>query len=195
MPKLGMGPIRKEQICRSAATVIAREGFPGTTMRAVAEEAGVSTGMLNHYFSSRAEMLEETLAFVSEQNQARVAEAIEGIPAGEARLRALVRTTLPREPVVEETWRVWIAAYGDAVRSESMRTRIQGRLDPWYELLDHALEGFEDGGPEPDLPLPWVLDGLLNGLAIQALVATTGISLEAIEDMIVHSMQRTAATR
>ena len=71
MPKLGMGPIRREQICRAAAAVISSRGFDGTTMRMVAEEAGVSTGMLNHYFANRMEMLEETLLFVSQRQQAR----------------------------------------------------------------------------------------------------------------------------
>ena len=75
MPKLGMGPIRREQICRAAAKVISEQGFAGTTMRMVAEEAGVSTGMLNHYFANRMEMLEETLVFVSKRQQAREAAA------------------------------------------------------------------------------------------------------------------------
>src|SRR5437763_523410 len=92
MPKLGMGPIRREQICRAAAKVISEQGFAGTTMRMVAEAAGVSTGMLNHYFSNRMEMLEETLVFVSQRQQAREAAAIDGLDPGEARLRALVRS-------------------------------------------------------------------------------------------------------
>ena len=79
MPKLGMGPIRREQICRAAAAVISSRGFDGTTMRMVAEEAGVSTGMLNHYFSNRMEMLEETLLFVSQRQQARETDAIDGL--------------------------------------------------------------------------------------------------------------------
>jgi TetR/AcrR family transcriptional repressor of bet genes len=188
VPKLGMGPIRREQICRGAAAVIAREGFPGTTMRAVAEEAGVSTGMLNHYFSGREDMLEETLAFVSEQNQLRVSEAIDGVPAGERRLRALLRAALPNEPESAVIWRIWIAAYGDAVRSGSMRERIQGRLDPWYDLLDQALEGYAAGTHHGDVPLPWVLDAMLNGLAIQTMVSTTEISLQVVEDVIVSAM-------
>jgi TetR/AcrR family transcriptional regulator, transcriptional repressor of bet genes len=188
MPKLGMGPIRREQICRGAAAVVAREGFPGTTMRAVALEAGVSTGMLNHYFPSRAAMLEETLAFLSEENQARVREAIDGVPAGEARLRAVVRASLPHDEDGSAIWRVWIAGYGDAVRSESMRDRIQGRLDPWYDLLRFALEGYTE--QEGELPLPWLLDALLNGLAIQAMVSTTALSLQGIEDAIVTTMAR-----
>src|SRR5579871_1768403 len=97
MPKLGMGPIRREQICRAAARVIAAHGFAGTTMRMVADEAQVSTGMLNHYFANRMAMLEETLLFVSTRQQAREAAAVEGLEPGGARLRALVRSVLPTD--------------------------------------------------------------------------------------------------
>src|SRR5258707_5199330 len=89
-----MGPIRREQICRAAATVISREGFAGTTMRMVAEEAGVSTGMLNHYFANRQDLLTQALVFVSERAQARMREAVEGVPPGPARLQALLDSAL-----------------------------------------------------------------------------------------------------
>ena len=66
----------------AAAQVISEQGFAGTTMRMVAEEAGVSTGMLNHYFANRMDMLEETLLFVSMRQQARESAAIEGLEPG-----------------------------------------------------------------------------------------------------------------
>ncbi len=116
MPKLGMGPIRREQICRAAAVVIAREGFAGSTMRMVAEEAGVSTGMLNHYFANRQDLLTQALIYVSERTQERYRVAIEDVPAGRERLYALLDSALADDEQMVETWRVWINAYGEAVR-------------------------------------------------------------------------------
>ena len=40
-----------------------------------------------------------------------------------------------------ETWRVWINAYGEAVRLPELRHTIESRLNSWYALLDDALEG------------------------------------------------------
>jgi AcrR family transcriptional regulator len=193
MPKLGMGPIRREQIFRSAATVIAREGFPGTTMRGVAEEAGVSTGMLNHYFSNRADMLVQTLEYVSTSLQASVAEALEEEPPGEGRLRRVLSIALPRDAPTIETWRIWIAAYGEAVRSNLLRDRIEDRLEPWYDLLDRALEGFPDSDSGNGVPLSWRFDGLLNGLVLQALVSTPDMSLDQIEETLLAFVRRTGA--
>ena len=91
MPKLGMGPVRREQICRAAAKVISEQGFAGTTMRMVAEEAGVSTGMLNHYFANRMDMLLETLVFVSIRQQAREMWPAGTIPPGTEPVEAVTQ--------------------------------------------------------------------------------------------------------
>ena len=185
MPRLELGDIRREQICRSAAAVIAERGFPGSTMRLVAEHAEVSTGMLNHYFSNRAEMLLETLVFVSKGMNARCAAAIEGVPAGEERIRALLTAALPTDNQTTVAWRVWIAAYGEAVRSDQLRTTIESRLEPWYETVDYALAGADGSAAGPDVPLSWQVDALLNGLAIQWLTAKADLGLEQIEETIV----------
>jgi TetR/AcrR family transcriptional regulator, transcriptional repressor of bet genes len=185
VPKLGMGPIRREQICRAAATVISREGFAGTTMRMVAEEAGVSTGMLNHYFANRQDLLEQALVFVSERAQARMRESIDGIPAGRARLAALLDSALAEGQEVDETWRVWINAYGEAVRLAGLRHTIDSRLSSWYELIDSALEGLVPPEPIGAIPWSWRFDALLNGLALQALTSDAALDGERIRDEVI----------
>lgn len=185
MPKLGMGPIRREQICRAAATVISREGFAGTTMRMVAEEAGVSTGMLNHYFANRQDLLEQALVFVSERAQARMRESIDGIPAGRARLAALLDSALAEGQEVDETWRVWINAYGEAVRLAGLRHTIDSRLSSWYELIDKALEGLVPPEQNGTIPWSWRFDALLNGLALQALTSDAALDGERIRDEVI----------
>jgi TetR/AcrR family transcriptional repressor of bet genes len=185
MPKLGMGPIRREQICRAAANVISSQGFAGTTMRMVAEDAGVSTGMLNHYFANRMEMLEETLLFVSQRQQAREAAAIEGIEPGEARLRALVRSVLPTDQDSTEAWRVWIAAHGASVRLSELRGVMASRNDLWFEILVRGLEGIVPNAGKGKIPYAWQLDALMTGLVIQAITTEADISLKGIEQVVV----------
>jgi AcrR family transcriptional regulator len=185
MPKLGMGPIRREQICRAAAKVISEQGFAGTTMRMVAEEAGVSTGMLNHYFANRMEMLEETLVFVSQRQQAREAAAIEGVEPGEKRLRALVRSVLPTDQDSTEAWRVWIAAHGASVRLSELRRVMASRNDLWFDILERGLEGIVPRTGREKVPYAWQLDALMNGLVIQAITTEADISFVDIEQVVV----------
>jgi TetR/AcrR family transcriptional repressor of bet genes len=184
-----MEPIRREQICRAAATVIAREGFAGTTLRKVADEAGVSTGMLNHYFTNRQDLLTQTLIFVSERTQKRTRDAIEGVPAGWERLTALLDSAVVDEVAANETWRVWINAYGEAVHLPELRETIEARLQSWYHVLDDALEGLVDTDtPEGSIPWSWRLDAVLNGLAIQALTSEAPLDGRRIRDEVIRTL-------
>ena len=159
-----MGPIRRQQICSAAAKVIAREGFAGTTMRMVADEAGVSTGMLNHYFANRAELLTQTLVHVSERNQRRYERAIEGLPPGLERLEALLDSVLGADEESIETWHVWINATGEALRLPELRRTIDERLGHWFDLLGVALEGLVEDEERDAIPWTWRVDALLTGL-------------------------------
>lgn len=188
MPKLGMGPIRREQICRAAAVVIAREGLAGLTMRMVAEEAGVSTGMINHYFANRQDLLAKALLYVSERMQARVRAALDGLPPGRERLHALLDSALAEEEEVIETWRVWVNAYGEAVRLPGLRHTIEERLQSWYELIDLAVEGLAPPERGARIPVSWRVDAVLNGLAIQWLTSEAALDRRLIRDEVIRTV-------
>jgi TetR/AcrR family transcriptional repressor of bet genes len=183
-----MGPIRREQICRAAAAVIAREGFAGSTMRMVAEEAGVSTGMINHYFANRQDLLTQALVYVSERTQDRYRQAIDEIPPGRERLVMLLDSALDDDPEMRETWRVWINAYGEAVRLPELRHTIEARLLSWYELIDRALEGLVPPDEPGAIPWSWRFDAALNGLAIQALTSEAELDAARIRDEVIRTL-------
>jgi AcrR family transcriptional regulator len=186
VPKVGMRPIRRDQICRAAVSVIAREGFAGTTMRLVAEEGGVSTGMLNHYFANRQELLNQALVFVAEHSQRRYAQVIAAQPPGRARLEALLDTVLADDAEAIETWRVWITATGEAIHLRSLRRTIEERLGDWFRVVEQALEGLvDDLAPPGTLPWAWRVDALLAGLATQSLTSEAELSPRQIRDEVV----------
>jgi AcrR family transcriptional regulator len=193
VPKLGMGPIRREQICRAAAAVVAREGFAGSTMRMVAEEAGVSTGMINHYFANRQDLLTQALLFVSERTQERYREAVEGVPPGVDRLRALLDSALSEDASMRETWYVWINAYGEAVRLPDLRHEMEQRLQSWYDIIDFALEGIAPSPAPGELPWSWRLDAVLNGFTIQLLTSEAELNSRQICADIIDTLFPTLA--
>lgn len=61
----------REQIVGAALRLFRRQGYQGTTMRAVAAEAGVSVGSAYYYFSSKEELLQGFYdQLVADQRQA-----------------------------------------------------------------------------------------------------------------------------
>lgn len=51
----------KERLIEVAVSVLAREGFAGTSLRMIAIEAGVSPALLVHHFGSRQRLIEEAI--------------------------------------------------------------------------------------------------------------------------------------
>ena len=52
---------RRDQIMAIAAHLIARRGYSATTVRDIADEAGILSGSLYHHFSSKEAILQEIL--------------------------------------------------------------------------------------------------------------------------------------
>jgi AcrR family transcriptional regulator len=61
MPKLGMAPIRRQQLVEAAISVIHEQGFDRATVARIARRAGVSSGMVHHYFKDKDELLFATM--------------------------------------------------------------------------------------------------------------------------------------
>jgi hypothetical protein len=114
--------------------------------------------------------------------------AIDEVPAGHERLAALLDSALEEGQEVDETWRVWINAYGEAVRLADLRHTIDSRLSSWYELIDKALEGLVLPETNGTIPWAWRLDAILNGLTLQALTSEAALDGERIRDEVIRTL-------
>ena len=121
-PKVGMGPVRREQIVRATVRCLAREGYTRLTMKKVAREAGVSQGILHYYFADKRAILAATLEAVSRDLDRRVAAAQSRTGRDPAdRLRALVRACLEVAVGRPEFWVVFVEFWGEMLHDRRLR--------------------------------------------------------------------------
>ncbi|MEU5564295.1 TetR/AcrR family transcriptional regulator [Micromonospora musae] len=123
MPKKVDHHERRTLIADALMRVAARQGLEAVSLRHVATEAGVSSGMVQHYFRTKDEMMSFAMAVVRERNQARVTEAIARLgeePPPRLLLRTMFVTILPLTEESRADGRVALAflAY-TAVRPEA----------------------------------------------------------------------------
>jgi AcrR family transcriptional regulator len=90
MPKKVDHHARRTEIADALMRVAATRGPEEVSLRHVAAEAGVSAGMVQHYFRTKDEMMTFALEVVSERVQARLAAE----PADAASPRSVVRALL-----------------------------------------------------------------------------------------------------
>ncbi|KIH99546.1 TetR family transcriptional regulator [Streptomonospora alba] len=112
MPKRVDPHARRTLIADALMRVAADRGLEAVSLRHVAAEAGVTSGMVQHYFRTKEEMMAFALEVVSEKVQARLdAEAAESGPPStpKARVRALLLQLLPLDEPRRVEGRVAIA--------------------------------------------------------------------------------------
>ncbi len=85
---------RHEQICDAAIGLFSRRGFHQTSVREIAEAAGLSIGTLYSYIKTKEDVLSLVYQRIFRRFQERVDEATEGIEDPVARLRAALEATL-----------------------------------------------------------------------------------------------------
>ncbi len=120
MAKSNRDPNAKARIVAAAGDVVAKRGLHGASVRVIAEQAGVSTGYITHYFADKHELMESVLTSTNNVAAARVNAAIECSPGGIAALRAAVDAVLPLDPPRRREWQIWVAAWGEASQGDSL---------------------------------------------------------------------------
>jgi AcrR family transcriptional regulator len=139
MPKIVDHDAQREHFAEAAIRLIARDGFEGMTMRAVAAEAGLSYGSLFHYFGSRDELLIHAVRHLTAQQSRRVNEFSSRF-GGLKALQCLLYDDALVDAASREEAVVWLAFLSRAALQPAL-ARIHGLLiDGWLERIRQMLE-------------------------------------------------------
>jgi AcrR family transcriptional regulator len=181
--------LRRRDFVDAAIAVMRRKGLLETTSRDVAAEAGVSTGLLHHYFDSHDDLLAVAFEEVAAEDLVRVREALEGIGDPALRLDLLVDVFAPAGD--DWQYQVWLDVWSAAAYHPALLAASQRRNQEWQELMaglfrDGIAQGsFHCSDPEA---AAWRLLALLDGMAIQTVAQQTAMPRERL-----HGWVRAAA--
>jgi TetR/AcrR family transcriptional regulator, transcriptional repressor of bet genes len=170
-PKVGVAPVRREQIVRATIRCLARDGYARLTMKTVSRQARVSQGILHYYFTDKRAILVAALETVVADLDRRVgaAQARSG-PGARARLRALIRTALETAVHDREMWIVFVEFWGEMLHDARLRA-INAQLYARMRRLVGALveRGVRAGDYRPlDVHrAAAVILGVLDGVSLQ----------------------------
>lgn len=121
MPKLGMGPIRRQQLVEAAIAVIHEEGFASATVARIARRAGMSSGLVHHYFRDKDELLFSTMRHLLAELRADAVFRLSRSAGPHERLRAIIDACFGEQQFDEQVFSAWLALYGNARNSERLR--------------------------------------------------------------------------
>jgi AcrR family transcriptional regulator len=140
-PRNVRDPKARERMVDAAATVVAERGVHAATIRAIAAEAGISTGFITHYFADKHQLMLEVLRRNNARAARRVLQASDQ-GSGLARLRAAVDAVLPFDTTRRREWQVWVAVWGQASPGDELaagyRAGWTGLREIFADLLEQA---------------------------------------------------------
>lgn len=134
MPRVGVSTIRRKQLIDATIAAIQAHGYDATTMAKIGARAGMSPGLIAHYFGSKDELLEATMRSLLTDLQRAVVHRLRR--AGEhprARFDAIVAANFDDSQCEPRTVAAWLAFWGQVPHAPAL-----GRLQTIYRRRLHA---------------------------------------------------------
>ena len=172
MPKKVDRTVRREAFLAAAYSMIKKHGISGVTARAVAAEAGFTTGALVHYVKSMDELLVEASEYAARDVRANMLE-VEELPDPLEALRGVLYLALASDPDKRGNWNFFLGFWERSVHNAAVRKLTHLRYEEWLKRLTRLIRRARDASQidsEVDLALAArSAMALIDGIAIQVL--------------------------
>ena len=162
----------RDRILQAALDLIIEAGIDQVRLAEIARRAGMSSGQVMYYFTSKEHILLETLAWQEHQDTTRRRAALAGVTGAWRQLERFVELYLPAGHP-DPSWILWLEAWARAPHDRDVSRFLEKLLDPWRDDLAALVDrGVQEGAFAPpasvgDFTLRFV--ALLDGLALQHL--------------------------
>jgi AcrR family transcriptional regulator len=178
MPKQVDHQARRRLIAEALWRVALRHGLEGVSLRHVATEAGVSMGLVQHYFATKDQMLLFALGTLDQRVTQRVAERIATLPDptdARALTRAVLLEMLPVDEDRHSDAVIGFAFFAQAATRPAIATALRlsvAQLQAFVgEQICHAQAVGQAAAILDPAREATALLALADGLAMQVLVA------------------------
>lgn len=126
MPKVGMQPIRRSQLIAATLEAVDQVGMSDASIAYIARLAGVSNGIISHYFQDKNGLLEATMRHLMLALSEAVRERREVIKdsSPRAHLRAIIEGNFDDSQVNGPAMKTWLAFWATSMHQPSLQ-RLQ----------------------------------------------------------------------
>ncbi|WP_181777654.1 TetR/AcrR family transcriptional regulator [Amycolatopsis pittospori] len=167
VPKQVDHAARRAKIAEALTRLVATRGLEGVSLRHVAAEAGMSMGLVQHYFKTKDEMLlfavERRSQVYEERLKARL-EAGELPSTPQAVLRAIMIEILPMDERSRGDWLMGVAFFIRAMSDPAFAATYTEGVPQLFELFALLIRQGQEAGdvdksadPEHEAAILWAL--------------------------------------
>ena len=170
-----MEPIRRRQLIDATIAAIEENGFAEATVSRISARAGVSTGIVHHYFGNKTDLLEATLRDLASTRRREVIERLNAAKSPRERVIAIIDGNLAPSLFHRAGVTAWLAFWGETPNNPRF-TRIQNIIIRRLRgNLVHALRPIV--APARLMETAEGIGTLLDGLWLRAALTGGGVTL------------------
>lgn len=193
MPKVGMQPIRRRQLIDATLETINEVGLHDATISQIAKRAGVSNGIISHYFKDKNGLLEATMRDVTRQLRDAVATRLAHLSNAttETRLCAIVDGNFDTTQVNSAAIKAWLDFW-----SSSMHQPQLHRLErvSHKRLLSMLVVEFRRHLSQEEARIAgYGLAALIDGLWLRAALSGQSIDRQLTSTLIIRFIRQQLA--
>jgi AcrR family transcriptional regulator len=156
----------RARLLEATVELLVERGFAGTSTTLVSERAGVSRGAQLHHFPTKNDLVVAAVEHLTERRGAELAEAVEQLPGGRKRTRAVLRMLGDHfsSPVFAAALELWVAARTDETLLAAV-SPLEQRVGRETHRLTVAALGADESEPGVRELVQATLD-LVRGLGL-----------------------------
>ena len=179
--------IRRQELAEATLLTLQEHGFQGTTVQRVSERAGMSHGLVHHYFKTKADMLEAAVRLTNARITVEVIRLLRQAKSPRERIAAVIEGNFAPSVYSREVAQAWASCSGEAAFNERF-ARIIRMIQK--RLVSNLLFDLRKLLPERDAVL--VANGIammIDGGWLKCALATAQLDREEAMEPIWHYLE------
>jgi len=179
--------IRRQELAEATFLTLQEHGVKGTTVQRVSERAGMSHGLVHHYFKTKADMLEAAVRLTNARITVEVIRLLREAKSPRERIAAVVEGNFAPSVYTREIAQAWASCAGEAAFNERF-ARIIRMIQ--RRLVSNLLYDLRKLLPEKDAVLMATgIAMMIDGGWLKCALATTHLDREEAMAPIWHYLE------
>jgi TetR/AcrR family transcriptional repressor of bet genes len=142
MPKIGMEPVRRQQLIDATIESVAQKGLQATTINSISKNAGMSSGIISHYFGGKQGLIEATVRYLLSNLKDDLISKVDEKTTPTQRLMFIVESNFALVQQRKDTTRTWLSFWAQSMHDKELHRlqnvnskRLQSNLTVSFKQL------------------------------------------------------------
>lgn len=160
---------KKQKIVEAASKLFAEKGYEKASIKEIAKEAGITSGLVHYYFQNKEEILSDVVLDASHQYTRDMQALKQAVPEGQLAESAM-QATKERVQKHPDWYRLRYELFAIGLRNPHFAEKVNQIIDNGQSGISHLLTPMMPNAEEDVAAVAAILLACFDGLALQKML-------------------------